>query len=139
MMKEEFEKLAGYEVSWKDYNEVIEPMYMAVSLSKQEFVQCIDRKRFALKTEAQLVREMRKLAKHLMETCEHYTDFDAKKQLDELAKEYVSRFWSGLEFYLRTDHTGDRFWNAPGRGCSFPSDLVVFDKKGYTYKELKLA
>ena len=29
MMKHEFEALAGYEVSFEDYNRVIEPMYMA--------------------------------------------------------------------------------------------------------------
>ena len=29
MMKHEFEALAGYEVSFEDYNNVIEPMYMA--------------------------------------------------------------------------------------------------------------
>ena len=30
MMYEEFEKLAGYEVSYEDYVNVIEPMYTAV-------------------------------------------------------------------------------------------------------------
>lgn len=48
MMKHEFEALAGYEVSFEDYNRVIEPMYMATELSKEDFVKCIDRKRFAL-------------------------------------------------------------------------------------------
>lgn len=49
MMKFEFEELAGYEVSNEDYNNIIEPMYMAVNLSKQEFVKVIDRKRFEVK------------------------------------------------------------------------------------------
>ena len=44
MMKHEFEKLAGYEVSYEDYTKIIEPMYMATDLSKAEFVKCIDRK-----------------------------------------------------------------------------------------------
>lgn len=50
MTKSEFEKLAGYEVSNSDYVEVIEPMYMATNLSKEEFIEVIDKKRFALKT-----------------------------------------------------------------------------------------
>ena len=55
MMKHEFEALAGYEVSFEDYNRVIEPMYMATELSKEDFVKCIDRKRFALPTKAELL------------------------------------------------------------------------------------
>lgn len=38
MMKHEFEALAGYEVSFEDYNRIIEPMYMATELSKEDFV-----------------------------------------------------------------------------------------------------
>lgn len=51
MMKQEFEKLAGYEVSAEDYKNVIEPMYMATNLSKQEFVKSINRKAFEVKHE----------------------------------------------------------------------------------------
>ncbi len=57
MMKYEFEELAGYEVSEEDYNKIIEPMYMAIELSKAEFVKVIDKKRFALKTREEIVRE----------------------------------------------------------------------------------
>lgn len=48
MMKHEFEQIAGYEVSWEDYNNIIEPMYMATNLSKAEFVKILDKKRFAV-------------------------------------------------------------------------------------------
>lgn len=48
MMKHEFEELAGYEVSVEDYNNIIEPMYMATNLSKTEFVKTISKKRFAV-------------------------------------------------------------------------------------------
>lgn len=51
MMKHEFEELAGYEVSNEDYDKVIEPMYMALNMSKAEFVKCLDKKRFAKKSE----------------------------------------------------------------------------------------
>ena len=46
MMKHEFEALAGYEVSYDDYTNIIEPMYMAINADKAEFVKMIDRKRF---------------------------------------------------------------------------------------------
>ena len=58
MMQQEFEKLAGYEVSTSDYHDIIEPMYMAVNLSKQEFVKVVDKKRFALKTKSQIISEI---------------------------------------------------------------------------------
>lgn len=48
MMKHEFERIAGYEVSAEDYNNIIEPMYMATDLSKEEFVKTISKKRFAV-------------------------------------------------------------------------------------------
>lgn len=138
-MKQEFEALAGYEVSFKDYNEVIEPMYMATNLSKQDFVKCIDKKRFALRTEKQLLTAMRKEAKHIMETAEHYTDFESRDRLDNIVTEYTERFWAGLQWFFHTETTGDRFWNAPGRGCSFPAELVIVNSKGKEYKRIKLA
>lgn len=54
MMKHEFEELAGYEVSTEDYNNIIEPMYMATNLSKTEFAKCINRKQFEKKPEIKL-------------------------------------------------------------------------------------
>lgn len=48
MMKHEFEEIAGYEVSVEDYDKIIEPMYMASNLSKQDFVKTISKKRFAI-------------------------------------------------------------------------------------------
>ncbi len=51
MMHHEFEELAGYEVSYKTYTEIIEPMYMATKLSKQEFIKTLNRKAFEMKRE----------------------------------------------------------------------------------------
>lgn len=48
MMKHEFEEIAGYEVTTEDYEKIIEPMYMATNLTKQEFVKTISKKRFAV-------------------------------------------------------------------------------------------
>ncbi len=127
MMKQEFEALAGYEVSFEDYNNIIEPMYMATEMSKWDFVKCIDKKRFALHTEKQLKAAMVKEARHLMETTEHYTDFESYDRLNEIAKEYAERFWGTKEFDFKKSYMGDWFWNAPGRGCSFPTELILFN------------
>lgn len=51
MTKNEFEKLAGYEVAVDDYDRIIEPMYMATDLTKEAFVTTINRKRFEVKKE----------------------------------------------------------------------------------------
>ena len=61
MMKSEFEELAGYEVNWKDYIQIIEPMYLALPnrITKQEFVKMIDKKRFALKPLNKIEKEMK--------------------------------------------------------------------------------
>ena len=48
MMKHEFEQIAGYEVSREDYDNIIEPMYLATNLTKQEFVETLSKKRFAI-------------------------------------------------------------------------------------------
>lgn len=51
MTKQEFEKIAGYEVTLKDYTEIIEPMYMSTNLNKQDFVKTINKKTFQRKRE----------------------------------------------------------------------------------------
>ena len=91
MMKHEFENIAGYEVSWDDYNKIIEPMYSATNLSKEEFVKTLNKKRFALVPLKTLVKRMQKEAEHLKETCTHYTDYESKEKLDDIVKEYIDR------------------------------------------------
>lgn len=44
MMKHEFEALAGYQVTTETYDNIIEPMYMATNLSKQDFIKVLNRK-----------------------------------------------------------------------------------------------
>ena len=46
MMHKEFELIAGIEVTYEDYTKIIEPMYMAANLSKQEFVKTLNLKFF---------------------------------------------------------------------------------------------
>ena len=49
MMQHEFEQIAGYKVSQDSYDNIIEPMYMATSLSKSDFVKMLNRKAFEVK------------------------------------------------------------------------------------------
>ncbi len=80
MMKIEFEALAGYEVSVSDYDNIIEPMYMATELSKEDFVKVICKERFALKSREEIIQEMKEIAGHLKKTCDHFTDIEGKIQ-----------------------------------------------------------
>lgn len=44
MMKQEFERLAKIEVTEETYTKVIEPMYLATDLSKQDFIKLLNLK-----------------------------------------------------------------------------------------------
>lgn len=46
MMQHEFEERAGITVTAEDYNNIIEPMYMALKLSKDDFVKVVNLKFF---------------------------------------------------------------------------------------------
>ena len=48
MMKNEFEKLAGYEVSMDTYKNIIEPMYMRSECDKHTFIKNLKKMREAL-------------------------------------------------------------------------------------------
>ena len=129
MMKDEFEKLAGYEVSTDDYIQIIEPMYLAVCLSKEEFVKTLDKKRFALKPLKSYIKEMKKLAKELKESCTHYTDYDKKEKLGSLVTEYVSRKYYGMNVKFQ-------IWEGTLWSCSYPKTINIFS--GKTYKTFEI-
>lgn len=42
MMKQEFEELAKINVTWETYSKIIEPMYIAADLPKQEFIKLLN-------------------------------------------------------------------------------------------------
>lgn len=127
MMKSEFEKLAGYEVSIEDYENIIQPMYMAVNLSKQDFVKVIDGKRFALKSKKQIINEMKKIALSLRETCDRFTDHEAIDKIEKLLDEFKKRFWDDCFFLTR--NVGDDY-GCPGRGCSYPVAICLSSHNG---------
>ena len=65
MMYEEFEKITGLEISYRDYSEVIEPMYGAVQMDKYRFCEMIKpmaklmAKQYAEERKAQEMRSQR--------------------------------------------------------------------------------
>ena len=130
MMWKEFEEIAGYEVSFEDYNNIIEPMYMAIpeEISKQEFVKMLDKERFALPTPAKLMREIKKEAKHLFNICGHTSDFESELRMDRAAKTYANRKY-GLDWandskayvYFLNEYEYPEIQ----RGCTYPKTLVI--------------
>lgn len=137
MMKHEFETIAGYEVSEEDYRKIIEPMYMATDLSKEEFVKVINKKRFAIKSKKELVCEMKKIAKHLKDTCDHFTDFAAKEQLEKLAEEYKNRIAPQGGFLINTRYTLEHLGDC--RGCSYPEEIEIYNSEYHTIERIKVA
>lgn len=137
MMKEEFEAIAGYEVTWEDYTNIIEPMYMATKLDKYAFCDTLNKKRFALPTKKQMQNEMRKIAKHLSETCGHYTDYKAKDELERIAYRYAERFYhfdrNNLKHFCYFEDEYE--FPAIQRGCTYPCRLVIgwMDEHDLTY------
>jgi hypothetical protein len=129
MLWSEFEKIAGYEVSVDDYNNIIEPMYMALpNVSKEDFVKMIDKKRFALPTPAELLREIRKEARHLYDICGHCSDFKSEQRMEAAAHKYLARKY-GLDWSKDIEafayFLNEYEYPELKRGCTYPVTLVV--------------
>lgn len=128
MMKHEFEALAGYEVSAEDYNKIIEPMYMATDLSKEEFVKVVSKSRFALTPLPKMERWMKKIAAHLKETCTHYRDNEAWEELEKTAEEYRERIGAS-SYYISENER----WT-----CYYPSQITFIGMSGGSFQVINL-
>ena len=104
MMKQEFEKLAGYEVSSDDYYNIIEPMYSALTIDKSEFVKFVNPKQFALKTEKQLIAEARKAVKTFNNSKDWDKQQEALEKLNKIRYEYRERLNDGNDVFLEDEH-----------------------------------
>ncbi len=141
MMKQEFEKIAGYEVSYETYSTIIEPMYNALpeNVDKFQFVKMLDKKAFALPTAQSYLRTIRKEAKHLFEICGNHHDFESEKRLEKAAKDYMKRKYNidwttDMKAYCYFNR-GYEYENM--RGCSYPKELVI--GRGFTdYERIPL-
>lgn len=125
MMKQEFEALAGYEVSFEDYNNIIEPMYLAIpeGISKAEFVKMISKKRFALKPLKTYIKEMKQIAKEIEEVCGHVYTYDLQEQLRSIAREYVNRRYGS---YATFNFHEEMKWS-----CYYIKSIEIFGTKDY--------
>ena len=132
MMHQEFERIAGYEVSFEDYANIIEPMYMATNLSKQDFVKVIDRKRFDLNEKKRsMIKEMRKIAEDRKANAEHTADWEAEDRLQELAHEYADTFHKGATPEIKRERTYRDF------GCSYPCTLTIYGQNRFGWYEVE--
>lgn len=138
MMHHEFEQIAGYEVSFEDYDKIIEPMYMATNLSKAEFVKTLNRKAFDLnEKKKEMVKEMKAIAAERKENAEHFTNYEAEERLQELAHRYAEIFhrFSTPEIARKQTY---QTW-----GCSYPSEVIfyqgVVNGHYYAVERIKLA
>lgn len=123
MMKQEFEALAGYEVSIDDYNKIIEPMYMSTNLTKAEFVKTIDKKRFALKPLKTYIKEMKQIAKEIERRCTIDGAYDLTERLGELAQEYINRKYGTLASHY--------YNNEMKFSCFYIKSLVIYGNKNF--------
>lgn len=139
MLKEEFEKIAGYEVSYDTYKNIIEPMYNAIpeNITKYEFVKMFDKKAFALPSANSYLKIVKEEAKHLFEICGKGYDWQSQERMERAAKNYMKRKY-GIDWYDDMNAycsftKGSEFSN--GRGCTFPKELVIGYIKGATITE----
>ena len=136
MMWSEFEKIAGYEVSYDDYTNIIEPMYNAVELSKQEFVKTLNRKQFDLKYKKEqekkkLVRELKEIAETMFNQCGRCDTFETFCKLLNKAREYDEKF-AQYGTYSEID-------KRKGYGlCTYVKAILWFDKEGNLIDRLEL-
>ena len=129
MMYEEFIKIAGYKVSVEDYNNIIEPMYMALDVDKHEFVKLINRKRFEVveKTERQYINEIKKIAKVMFEKCGHCSTWEEENEIDRLTREMEHKF--GFTYVMNKEYEYPEIQ----RGCTYVKSI----RKFYDYALVK--
>lgn len=102
MMHEEFEQLAGYRVTYDDYHNIIEPMYMATTLSKQDFIETLNRKRFEYipqKSPEAIALELK-----------------LKEELEAINKD-IRWYKDKHDMYVEWIHEGDDFWKKDVKHC----------------------
>ena len=142
MMWKEFEELAGCEVSYKTYTEIIEPMYMALpdGIDKRAFIGMLNLDALRLATRSEMVAAMRESARDICEKCGIVSTNTEKEQLHRLADKYASRFYgSDAHAWIEeaVGYSGARLTNTV-RGCRFCDVLHIYAQDGAEYERLQL-
>lgn len=136
MMRSEFEKIAGYEVSYEDYTKIIEPMYNAVELTKQEFVKTLNRKQFDVnykkaQEKKALVRDLKELAEQMFAECGRCDTSETFSRLISKAQEYDIKF---SPYGAKAE-----FERAKGYGyCTYVKAIVWYDRDWNQVERLEL-
>ena len=125
MTKQEFEQLAGYEVSADSYYDIIEPMYMATDLDKREFVKCVSEKAFALKPKKELISEARKIAEQYKKEVTAVWQEALEEQLEKIRKEIKDRYYSmGFLVFINWAHKK----LADGNILTYPESIEIYNR-----------
>ncbi len=138
MMYSEFMEIAGYKVTYEDYNNIIEPMYMAApdNMTKADFIACLNRKRFEVKprTESQIIHEARKVAQFLYDNCGRRSYHEEKDKVEAYARELEKM----LNIIVITIPGYE--YEEVQRGCTYPREFVYYtaDGRGNEVKRVKL-
>lgn len=104
MMKSEFEKIAGYEITYDDYKNIIEPMYLALNLEKKEFVKLLNKKRFAVshKQNEDLIR-LKIFANEIADKANKKNVYEESYDLYNNCEEYCKKYYKAGAHLLYAD------------------------------------
>ena len=135
MMYDEFMKIAGYKVNYDDYKNIIEPLYMAApdNMTKTEFIACLSRKRFEVKTktERQYINEIKKISQYLYENCGRSSFCDEKSKIEEIRRQLEKQY--GYDTLIIKGYEYEEIQ----RGCTYPKTLILYFN-GTKIKEIPL-
>ena len=120
-MKEEFETIAGYKVTGYDYRKIIEPMYMATSLSKEEFVKTINRKVFELTPEKQDIENIRIYASELQQNAKNNGEFFAPKKFRTMLEDYARKYYDSNNIWIGAGIKAD--------GAMYPLQFMILNDR----------
>ena len=131
MNYEEFIRIAGYEVSFETYKNIIEPMYMTTDIiDKKEFCKSFSKKLFGIKSTDKLLKEINKTVKFMKENTDRQLQINAWKEFKELCEDYRKRtYLADYYTYDKDYHNG--FW-------SFPTVIRIWKKSEEGFNEYPL-
>lgn len=96
MLKEEFEKISGIEVSDYNYKNIVEPMYMAVNLDKKDFIKLLNLKALAEKSGRKnlkyLYDKFMKKAKEYNKKCFYCCDYNIENDIEDIMLTIRNRY-----------------------------------------------
>jgi hypothetical protein len=120
MFKEEFEKLAGYKVTRLDYFRIIEPMYMATKLNKEEFVKVINRKEFETTPEKEALDKIRLYAEEYRNNAKNDGKFFITKEFNIMVEEFARKYYDSNKIWIGAEHDI--------LGCMYPSEFQIMNE-----------